>query len=480
MSSPLSPLLSPLQTPTKAEISRLAVATKESQPDGCAAQKQEQAGAASETWLSSEPRTSSESGSSRDCHSSPGRDPEVSSSDSEEDLPKVLDLPAPEPEPPADKKWWLGNLMSQAKRGAAPGQGPREIARGNGREEGEKQEQGISSCSCQQHSKARESPHESCGQVAKKSQQTCQQVAKGSQESSGMPAKTSQKISGQRAKDFHKSSGQAVKDSQKSWSQVAKHFPKSSGKVAKEFHTCSVQGAKASEKSFGQEHETSHKSCGPVAKDPQKSSGQVAKDGPKSSGSLGKDSQKSSGQVDQAPQRAHLQTKQSCLHPAGLTKEPLPKESVGTKRPGEPLEHNKPKRVRKEESEPGPGEVTDQPCKDQLEVKEKPKTDSEDPKLALHKPSEEREHKGCPQANTKGVLEPELLGDAQEGDALIPNGHRTGDLHKEKVPSPPGEKKLFLPARKPDLKRKEMRNPEESPRKKKREDKGDTPRKKKE
>ncbi|KAL2304749.1 hypothetical protein Nmel_006703 [Mimus melanotis] len=637
MSSSLPPLLSPLQTPTKAESSKLPLATKESQPDESAAQKQEQAGAASETSQSSETRTSSsESGSSSNSRSSPGCDRDVSSSDSE-------DKPAPKPEPPAYNKWWLGNLMAQAKQRAAPGQGLREIVHGNGCEEGEKQEQGTNSNSYQQHSKARETPHETDGQVAKKSQQTCQQitkdfqkssgqavknsqktcnqfakhfhkssgkvakksqqtsqqvakgsqessgtlaktspkssgqrakdfqqssgqvtedshkssgqvtkdshessgqitkdfqkssgqavknsqmtwsqfaeryrktfgqvakksqqtsqqVAKGSQESSGTLAKTSPKSSGQRAKDLHespgqvtkdshessgqitkdfhknpgqvtedlqKSSGQAVKDSLKSWNQFAERFRKSSGKVAKEFHTSSVQSAKVSEKSFGQGPETSHKSCGQVAKGPQKSWGQVAKNGHKSSGSLGKDSQKSSVQVDQAPLQAYLQTEQSCLEPPRLTKEPLPKECVGTKRHGEPLEHDKSKRVRKGESEPGPGEVTDQSCKDQLRVKEKPKIDTEDPKLALLELSEEREHKGSPQSNSKGFLGPELLGDAQEGDAFIPNGHSTGDLHKEKVPSPPGEKKLFLPARKPDLKRKEMTSPEEPPRKKK-------------
>ncbi|XP_032931887.1 translation initiation factor IF-2-like [Catharus ustulatus] len=175
-------------------------------------------------------------------------------------------------------------------------------------------------------------------------------------------------------------------------------------------------------------------------------------------GSSSNSCQKSSGQVAQAPQQAHLQTKQSCLEPPGLAEETLPKESVATKRPGEPLEHEKSKRARKEESEPGPVEVTEQLWKDQL---------NKDPKLALEEPSEDRKDKGSPQANTKGFLEPELLGDALECDALIPNGHRSGDFHQEKVPSPPGEKKLFFPPRKLDLKRKEMESPEESPRKKK-------------
>ncbi|XP_016161117.1 PREDICTED: muscle M-line assembly protein unc-89-like [Ficedula albicollis] len=328
MSSPLSPLLPPLQSPARTENSKLPLEAKDS------------------------------------------------SSDSEEELPRVLDLPARKPEPPAYNKWWLGNLLSQAKRGAGPGEAPRGIACGNGRE------QGISSSSCQQLSKARKPPHKSWGQVAKKSQKTCHQVAKGSQKSTGKPAKMSQKSSGQRlkdlhkssgqrlkdfhkssgqvtkdfhkssglvkkdlhkssgqvTKDFHKSSGQAMKDSQKSWSQVAECFPKSSGNVTKEFHTSSVQGAKVSEKSFGQEKKTSHKSCG-----------QVAKDCHKSSAPLAKHSQKSSGQVDQAPQQTP-QTKQSCLEPPGLTKGAVPKEPVATKRPGEPLEHDKSKRVRKGKS----------------------------------------------------------------------------------------------------------------------------------
>ncbi|XP_032916535.1 uncharacterized protein LOC116996705 [Catharus ustulatus] len=188
-------------------------------------------------------------------------------------------------------------------------------------------------------------------------------------------------------------------------------------------------------------------------------------------GSSSNSCQKSTAQVVQALVQALLQIKQSCLEPPGLTEETLPKVSVATKRPGEHLEHDKSKRVRKEESEPGPVEVTQQSCKGQL---------NKDPKLALEEPSEERKAKGSPQANTKGYLDPELLGDAQERDALIPNGHRAGHFHQEKVASPPGEKKLFFPPRKPDLKRKEMESPEKSPRKKKREDKGDTPRKKKE
>ncbi|XP_068044122.1 AF4/FMR2 family member 1-like isoform X4 [Anomalospiza imberbis] len=53
----MSSSLSPLQTPARAETSKLPSATKESQPDGSAAQKQKQADTASETLLSSQPRT---------------------------------------------------------------------------------------------------------------------------------------------------------------------------------------------------------------------------------------------------------------------------------------------------------------------------------------------------------------------------------------------------------------------------------------
>ncbi|XP_064252143.1 AF4/FMR2 family member 1-like [Passer domesticus] len=110
MSSSLPALLSHLQTPPRAGTSKLPLATKESHPDGSAAQKQKQAGTASETLLSSQPRalalqsqhkkvaaaqpSSSESGSTRECHSSSVCDREISCSDSEEDnLPRVLDLP---------------------------------------------------------------------------------------------------------------------------------------------------------------------------------------------------------------------------------------------------------------------------------------------------------------------------------------------------------------------------------------------------
>ncbi|XP_068044207.1 AF4/FMR2 family member 1-like [Anomalospiza imberbis] len=271
--------------------------------------------------------------------------------------------------------------MTQIKRRAVQREGPMEIAHGHGREEGVKQERGISSNSCQHHSKAREASYKSCGQVAM---------------------------------DFHKT-----------FSQVAEDTHKTSGQMTEHFH-------------------------------------------------------KTSGQVTKAPQESHGMSTPSSLKPLGHTKEALPRKIVGIKRPSEPLEHDKSKKVLKLESEPGPLEVTDQSCKDQPKVKKtvKPKaTDKKGLKPALHKASEKR--KGSHQVNTKGFLEPSLLRHAQEYDAFMPSGHRPGDLHKGKVPLPPGEKKLFSPAREADVKRKAMRSPEESP-KKKREDKGDTPRKKKE
>lgn len=307
------------------------------------------------------------------------------------------------------------------------------------------------------------------------------------------------------AKDFHKISGQGVKDSQKSSGQVAKDPEKSSDRQTKHFQKSSVQGCKDAQKSFGQLEKISHKSLGKVATDPQKSSGQMAKDYHKSSGQvvknpqnnsgqvakdpqktsglLAKDSQKSCGQMDKAPQEAQLPTEHSCLKPPVHSKEALPRKTLGIKRPGQPLVIHEPKRVQKVESEPGPLKVTDQPSKVQPKVIEtvKPKaSDSKDPKPALHEPSEKTKDKGSQQANAEGFLDLKLLRDAQEYDALILSGHRPGDLHKEKVPLPPGEKKLSSPARKPGLKRKAGKSPEESPGKKKREDKGETPRKKKE
>lgn len=195
---------------------------------------------------------------------------------------------------------------------------------------------------------------------------------------------------------------------------------------------------------------------------------------------MAKTSPKSCGQVAKPPLEGHVTTKESFLKRPVHTEGALPRNSVGIKRPGQPLLPGESKRVRKVESEPGPLEVTEQSCKDQPKVIEtvKPKatkmterekrlTDRKDPKPALHEPSEKPKDKGSHQANAKGFLDPRPLGDAQECDAPIPSGRRPGDLHKDKVPLPPGEKKLFSPARKPDLKRRAMESPEESPGKKK-------------
>ncbi|RMC13639.1 hypothetical protein DUI87_08716 [Hirundo rustica rustica] len=423
-----------------------------------------------------------ESGSTRDCHSSSALcDRGISSSDSEEDdLPRVLVLPAREPKPSTSRKWHLDNLVTQTKRGAVPREGPRDTGCGNGREERKKPELGISSNSCQQHSKAREPPHKICGHPDKKSQTFFCPVARNSEKSSGKGPTTSQKScgqetknphknfgqgskdfhksSGQETKDFHKSSGKVVRDSQESCRQVAKYPEKSSGQVTQQFRKSPGHVAKEIHKINGKKGNNFHKSCGQVSKDSDKSFCQV------------KDSQKSGGQMSKAPQDAHLQSKQSCLKPPVLTKEAVPRNTAGIKRPGEPLVHSESKRVWNVEINPGPWQVTDQSCKDQLKDKKTlmPKaTASADLKLALHEPSEKTKDKGSHQANARGFLDPRLPGDAQRRDTLIPSGHRPGDVHQEKVPLPPEEEKLFLAAVKPDLKRKAMRSPEESPGKKK-------------
>ncbi|TRZ21573.1 hypothetical protein HGM15179_005553 [Zosterops borbonicus] len=132
-------------------------------------------------------------------------------------------------EPSTCKTWHLEHLVTQTKRGAVPREGPRETAFRNGREEGEKQEPGISSNSSQQHSKAREPPHKSYGQVAKTSQKICHERAKDSEKSSGKRAEISLKSCIQMAKDFPKSSSQMAKESKKSSGQVIKDLHKNFG-----------------------------------------------------------------------------------------------------------------------------------------------------------------------------------------------------------------------------------------------------------
>ncbi|CAN8209298.1 unnamed protein product [Coccothraustes coccothraustes] len=520
MSSSLPALLSCLQTPTRAETSKLPLATKESQPDGSAAQKQKQAGIASETLPSSQPRTSalqsqhkrmapaqassSESGSTRDCHSSSDCNREISSSDSEEDsLPRVPDLPGCEPEPSTAKKCRLDNLVTQKKQGLVPREGLQEIAHGNGHEEGVKLEQDISSSSCQQHSKAREPPHKSCVQVASDFHKTFVQVAK-----------DTHKISGQMTKHFRKTSGQVTKAPQESHvmsthsslkplvhtkealprktvgierpskplvhdkSKKVLKLESEPGPLEVRDHSSKdklkVQEAENSNPAFRnglklgvqkhfekRKHKDPDMSCAHVPKGPDQTCGEVAK----------------------APHESDVTSKHSFLKPPVHTKEALPKNTLGIKKPSMSWVHNESKRVWEADNEPRFFQVADQSCKDQPKVKKTmmPRaTDKKDLKPAHHKPSEKRKDKGSHQANAKGFLERRLLRHAQECDALVPSSHRPGDLHKKKVPLPPGDKKLFLPTREADLKRKAMRSPEESPGKKKREDKGDTPRKKKE
>ncbi|XP_077033036.1 uncharacterized protein LOC129121064 [Agelaius phoeniceus] len=512
MSTSMPALLSHLQTPTKAETSKLPLATKKSQPDGSAAQKLKQASTASETLPSSQPRTSVcqsqhktvapaepsnlESGSTRDGDSSSVYDIEISSSDSEDSLPRVLDLP-----PSTAKKWCLDNLMTQTKQGSVPREGLREIAHGNGHEESVKQEQDISSSSCQQHSKAREPPHKSCGQVATDFYKTFAQVAK-----------DTHKISGQMTKHFHKTSGQVTKALQESHVTSTQSSLKPLGHTKEALWASKVVGIKRPSKPLVDEKprkvlklerepgplEVRHHSSKDKLKVQERENTKPTfrndlkrgvqkhfekrnhKDPDKSCAQVPKAPDRSCSQVAKAPRESDVTSKRSFLKPPVHTKEALLKNTLGIKRPSMSWVHDESKRVWKAGREPGLLQGTDQSRKDQPNVKEtmKPKaTNKKDLKPTLQKPSEK---KVSHQANAKGFLEPRLLRHAQECDAPMPSGHRPKDLCMEKVPLPPGDKKLFLPAREADLKRKAMRSPEESPRKKKREDKGDTPRKKKE
>ncbi|NWT77759.1 AFF1 protein, partial [Lanius ludovicianus] len=201
------PPLTALNTPTKAEPSKFPFPTKELQPEGSVAKDQKQYGAPSETLPSSQPRTSmlqddlqlsdseesgddqvvekspsslaapsslqfqpksvasahsssSESGSTSDSDSSSDSETESHSSDSEANNPPRA--PAPEPEPPTSNKWQLDNWLTKVNPPAVPTESSlSEIACGDGREEGKKQEQDISSNSSQQHAELREPPHKS-------------------------------------------------------------------------------------------------------------------------------------------------------------------------------------------------------------------------------------------------------------------------------------------------------------------------------
>ncbi|NWZ40920.1 AFF1 protein, partial [Brachypodius atriceps] len=103
--------------------------------------------------------SSSESGSTSDSDSSSDSETESHSSDSEvNDPPRA---PAPEPEPPTSNKWQLDNWLTKVNPPAVPPESLSDISRGDGHEESKKQEQGISSNSCQQQAELREPPHKS-------------------------------------------------------------------------------------------------------------------------------------------------------------------------------------------------------------------------------------------------------------------------------------------------------------------------------
>ncbi|NXU38200.1 AFF1 protein, partial [Drymodes brunneopygia] len=111
--------------------------------------------------------SSSESGSTSDSDSSSDSETESHSSDSEANDPPRA--PAPEPELPTSNKWQLDNWLTKVNPPAVPTESHSDIAHGDGREEGKKQEQGISSNSSQQHTELREPPHKS--QVARAPQE---------------------------------------------------------------------------------------------------------------------------------------------------------------------------------------------------------------------------------------------------------------------------------------------------------------------
>ncbi|PKU41711.1 af4 fmr2 family member 1 isoform x1 [Limosa lapponica baueri] len=183
---------------------------------------------------------------------------------------------------------------------------------------------------------------------------------------------------------------------------------------------------------------------------------------------------KSSGRAARPPQDIYLPTKlPSQLSPV-RAEEPLPRQTVGIKRPSKAPVHEGPKGGLKVESDPGPLEVRDQSSRDKPKVKRKAKpksSDRSDPKAALQEPPENRKHKSSHQANAKPLLDPKLrrevlLGSAQEHPALSPlpqgqgttptrtSGHRPAvvareDFHKEKLPLPIREKTLLLPVTDP-------------------------------
>ncbi|NXP70652.1 AFF1 protein, partial [Ramphastos sulfuratus] len=183
---------------------------------------------------------------------------------------------------------------------------------------------------------------------------------------------------------------------------------------------------------------------------------------------------KGCSRATRAPRDAPLPTKRSCQESPGHAEEPSPRHTVGTKRPSKALVHEEPKGGLKVESDPGPFEVRDQPCRDKPKVKTKVKAksrDRKDPKAALPEPPEKRKHKSSHQAGAKPFVDPKPMrdfsfGSAQEHLTLSPlpqgqgttptrtSGHRPpavarGDCHKEKLPLPGQENKLGSPARDP-------------------------------
>lgn len=181
---------------------------------------------------------------------------------------------------------------------------------------------------------------------------------------------------------------------------------------------------------------------------------------------------KRSSQAARAPQDGHLPTKGDCQKSPVRAEEPLPRQTVGIKKPGKATVHEGPKGGLKVESEPGPFEVRDQSSRDKPKVKTKGKpksSDRKDPKPAVQELPENKKHKSSLQANAKPCLDPKLtrdvsLGSAQEHLTLspLPQGPGTSptrtsshkpamvareDSPKEKLPLPIKEKKLLSPVR---------------------------------
>ncbi|NXL67833.1 AFF1 protein, partial [Chordeiles acutipennis] len=183
-------------------------------------------------------------------------------------------------------------------------------------------------------------------------------------------------------------------------------------------------------------------------------------------------------QAATAPQDGHLPTKRSCQKSPVRSEEPLPRQTVGIKKPGKATVHEGPKGGLKVESEPGPFEVRDRSSVDKPKVKTKGKpksSDRKDPKPAVQELPENKKHKSSLQAKAKPCLDPKLTRDVlldsaqdritlsplPQGQGTTPTGTSTQrpaviareDFHKEKLPLPTKEKKLPSPARVlPDLK----------------------------